>query len=100
MHRLASVFLCLSLLFGLTNQGLGQTAEVTGSVFYRNHRPAVNCSVNLGGRIAIVDVKGRFRLESIAPGKYELQIWCRGRNVKTLKVQIQGSSPRIPSIVI
>lgn len=100
MRRLVSVLLCLSFLFGLTKLGLGQATEVTGTVFYRNKQPAVNCSVTLGGRVAVVDVKGRFRFENISPGNYVLQIWCQGRRTKTQSVRIQGSAYHIPTIVI
>lgn len=101
MRRLVCVFACLILVSSLTQVGIGQTgAEVTGTVFYKSNLPAVNCSVTLGGKVATVDVKGRFRLENIPPGEYELQIWCLGRLVKSQRVSIRGSASDIPSIVI
>lgn len=100
MRRFFSIFLCLSFLSGFTKLGLGQSTEVTGTVFYRNRQPAVNCSVTLGAKVAVVDVKGRFRFENVSPGNYVVQIWCQGRRVKTQSVRIQGAAYRIGSIVI
>lgn len=98
--RKTAVVALLALLLVPTIGAFAQTAVVTGEVVYKNARPAVNCTVLLGGRFAFVDVRGRFRLLNVPFGTYLLQVQRQGQKLKQIRVTINQPQVVLPRIIL
>ena len=67
-----------------------QTTIVTGLVTRRNKTPAVNYLVAIGAQARYTDVRGRYRIDGIRPGRYKLRITKDGRLVRDGDVDVRG----------
>ncbi len=97
-RSLAIAFLLAGFLWAAS--ALGQTAQVTGEVFYSRNRPATNLTVSVGGRFAFTDVKGRFRIANVPFGEHKLQVSRKGSKLKEIRVVIRQPTVWIPRIVL
>jgi hypothetical protein len=98
--RKTAVVALLALFLVPTIGAFAQTAVVTGEVVYKNARPAVNCTVLLGGKFAFVDVRGRFRIFNVPFGTYTLQVKRQGQKLKEMRITINQPQFVVPRIVI
>jgi hypothetical protein len=82
--------ICAAGLIWLTTLLQAQTAIVTGVVVHRNNTPAVNYLVAIGAQARYTDVRGRYRIDGLRPGRYKLRIMTDGRLVRDGDVDVRG----------
>ena len=102
MPRPVSILVCLICLVAAAQAGVAQSADVNGSVLYRQGaslQPAVNWTVTLGDRVTAVDVKGRFRIVNMPPGDYVLKVWRQRVMVRQQNVHIPSGRIQLPAII-
>ena len=81
---------CAAGLIWLATLLQAQTAIVTGVVMRRNNTPAVNYLVAIGPQARYTDVRGRYRIDGLRPGRYKLRITKDGRLVRDGDVDVRG----------
>lgn len=100
MNKNKALVVLFLLIFGSAGISRSQTATVTGSVFYKNMRPAANCTVSIADKFAFTDVRGRFRISNVPFGEHTLQITRNRKKLKEQKVLIRALNVEIPRIIL
>jgi len=72
-----------------------QTSIVIGTITNRNHKPAVNVLVSIGGRYRYTDVGGRYKLEGVPRGQQHMTIKKGQRILWQGDVNISGTTATV-----
>jgi hypothetical protein len=97
-----ALIVLLPLFSALAAVALGQamTAEVKGSVFHHDNKPALNCTVAIDGHFNYVDGNGNFRIFKVPVGNQTLRVTCNRHLLKEETVTIHAPVDVVPKIVL